>query len=478
MMDLLIDNSGIAALIAFALVLIPAVIVHELGHFFAGKSVGITILEFGIGFPPRVGRLFVWRGTEFTLNWLPLGGFVRPLGEDMVRPVDEEDSNLDRREAEERGVRDIKSVNEATPWQRILFLSAGAIANLVSAYILFVIIGMMGVALGSGLNIIYVDENSVLAEIGLQEGDIIERINGDYFITDTDLFTVIADATADTPVELQVLRGSEQEPVTLTFTPESAVSLGSVNGYVRIMGVVNEAPAGEAGIEPGDLVTTFNGQTVTSVQQLIELTQANLGNVVRLELLRGSEIIETSLTPREDPPPGEGAMGIQINSAAGYDELGVIYQLLPQQVLAQLSFRDAIQYGTDRFTNLFIAIGSIPGDLIQGNLTAAETRPVSIVGISQVGAVELQRSIEQERPVIILNYIALISIALGLTNLLPLPALDGGRILFVFIEIIRGRPIPPEREGIVHLLGLVFLLSLTVLVVINDIINPITDLLP
>jgi regulator of sigma E protease len=90
----------------------------------------------------------------------------------------------------------------------------------------------------------------------------------------------------------------------------------------------------------------------------------------------------------------------------------------------------------------------------------------------------LRESIQQERPVLILNYIAIISIALGLTNLLPLPALDGGRILFVLIEMVRGRPIPPEREGMVHLLGLVFLLSLTVVIIINDFINPISELIP
>ena len=92
-------------------------------------------------------------------------------------------------------------------------------------------------------------------------------------------------------------------------------------------------------------------------------------------------------------------------------------------------------------------------------------------------SVFLQESIEQNRPVEILNYVAIISIALGFTNLLPLPALDGGRILFVLIEMVRGKPIPPEREGFVHLLGLAFLLSLTVVIVINDIVNPVTDLI-
>ena len=120
---------------------------------------------------------------------------------------------------------------------------------------------------------------------------------------------------------------------------------------------------------------------------------------------------------------------------------------------------------------------SLPGRLLQGNADPNELRVVSPLGLSQAGGVFLQESIQQERPTLILEYIALISMALGLTNLLPIPALDGGRILFVVIEIVRGRPIPPEREGRVHMIGLLILLSLMAVVLVNDILNPITNLL-
>ena len=89
-------NDIVLAVIAFGVILIPAIIIHELGHFFAAKLVGINVLEFGIGFPPRVRRLFIWRETEFTLNLLPIGGFVRPLGEDMIGPVGEDKIKRDR----------------------------------------------------------------------------------------------------------------------------------------------------------------------------------------------------------------------------------------------------------------------------------------------------------------------------------------------------------------------------------------------
>ncbi|MBL8155526.1 MAG: site-2 protease family protein, partial [Anaerolineae bacterium] len=97
-----LTSDPLLAVVAFFVVLIPLILVHELGHFLAAKMVGITILEFGIGFPPRIRKLFTWRETEFTLNAIPLGGFVRPLGEDMIRPVDEETVEKDRQSLQER----------------------------------------------------------------------------------------------------------------------------------------------------------------------------------------------------------------------------------------------------------------------------------------------------------------------------------------------------------------------------------------
>ncbi|MEZ4666949.1 MAG: site-2 protease family protein [Anaerolineae bacterium] len=129
------ENSPIAAILSFFIVLIPLILIHELGHFLAAKAVGITILEFGLGFPPKIRRLFTWKETEFTLNWIPLGGFVRPLGEDVIRPLAEEQVNEDRAEVLKRyqpgdssespsplPIR-LKSVNEASPIARIVFMS-------------------------------------------------------------------------------------------------------------------------------------------------------------------------------------------------------------------------------------------------------------------------------------------------------------------------------------------------------------------
>ena len=115
----------------------------------------------------------------------------------------------------------------------------------------------------------------------------------------------------------------------------------------------------------------------------------------------------------------------------------------------------------------------VPAMLINGDITPSEARPVSVVGISQIAGQAAEVSVSNNNLFPILNMIAFISVALGFTNLLPIPALDGGRILFVLVEAIRGRRIEPEREGMVHVVGMLVLLGLMVLLIVQDIVNPI-----
>ncbi len=474
MLDWLLQNNQLAALIAFVIVLVPVVIIHELGHFIAGRSVGVTILEFGIGFPPRIGKLFTVWGTEFTLNWLPFGGFVRPLGEDIVSQKDSEYENMDRREAEERGLENIKSVGEAKPLQRIWFLSAGAIFNLITAFFVFIVLGLVGIP-GERLQVIHIESGSALANAGLQNNDVIASVNGENFLIAENFFEIASQT--NTPPQLTILRGEQGQEITATLSDTPAFSPQVDDFFVYIVGVADNAPADRAGMQPGDLVRRFNDEPVRSVVHLVELTNQHLGETITLGIQRGDETLTIDITPRQNPPEGEGSMGIMIDTAFHNTEAGLSYRPLPDQTIVPLSLSESIQYSAARFQGIINAIVSIPAQLSSGQITAAEARPVSIVGISQVGGFFLQESIAQDRPIELLNYVAIISIALGLTNLLPLPALDGGRILFVIIEMVRGKPIPPEREGFVHLLGLAFLLSLTVVFVINDIINPVTDLI-
>ena len=120
---------------------------------------------------------------------------------------------------------------------------------------------------------------------------------------------------------------------------------------------------------------------------------------------------------------------------------------------------------------MFKAIASIPGRLLDGSLSGEDARPISIIGISKIGGELLHRSL-RDGPSIMLHFVALVSIFLGISNLLPIPALDGGRIVFVLLEMLRGKPVNPQIEARVHQIGIVILLALGIVIMIYDVINP------
>lgn len=469
-------NGFLLSLASFVIMLVPTILLHELGHFIAGKLVGITILEFGLGFPPRLVKLFQRNGTEYTLNLLPLGGFVRPLGEDFVRPVGEDEATGDWAEARRRGIKNPKSVNQAGPWQRIFFMAAGAGMNFLSAAVVFFVMAMIGlpVVRGATVSIQSVAADSPASAAGLEIGDVIVRVDGDYI---------------DSSVALaQYLQMREGQEVTLTMeraaeTFETSLFIGespvaSVEN-VMVLAVVTDSPAGEAGLQPGDIILEGDGERFTSLQALQDFTNVRKGQSIELLIDRGGEQFTTSLIPRTDPPPNQGPIGISIGTLQTSAALGVTltdYDAIIDYEPAPIG--EAISYSASRTSETVGLILQAPIEIIRGNIEPEQARPLSIVGISQIGGQRLEESVRFQNALPILDFAAVISLALGLTNLLPIPGLDGGRIVFVIIELLRGKPIPPEREGIVHMVGLLLLLGTMSIFIINDIINPVTLSLP
>ncbi|MBI1277047.1 MAG: RIP metalloprotease RseP [Anaerolineaceae bacterium] len=483
----MLENNPIVVILAFVIVLTPLILIHELGHFFAAKSVGITILEFGLGFPPKVRKLFTWRETEFTLNWIPLGGFVRPLGEDVIRPLDDESVEEDRQEFIRRQqieadanhqIAKPKSVNEASPIARIIFMAAGAAANFILAFILFAFVALLGIQqiVGASVQVVNLDSSSVLAQSGLRQDDIITDINGNKFQNTGEFLSTYYSAT-EQPIHLNVLRGANNEQVTLTVANSTNLAPSAAQTFTQIRDVSKDSPAERADLRPNDLVVAFNGETISSIDDFRAKIQANLGKTVVLTIDRDGQTIDVTLTPRANPPQGQGALGVVIAGVQKDATLGITFVGLPQIDYVPQSLGNSIKYGYDSVVDVISSVVELPSRLMSGAITPQEARPVSVLGISQIGAVFIEQSIAQKRITPILLFIATISVGLGFFNLLPIPALDGGRILFVVIEIIRGKPIAPEREGLVHLIGLALLLSLSVLVLLNDVINPVTNVL-
>ena len=438
----------------------------------------------------------MWGETEFTLNWLPLGGFVRPLGEDMVGPAAEDKVKrdrviLERRRNEDvrlvteremlrlRGVDDRKmlSVNDAPPLSRIFFMAAGALANFATALVLFFVVALIGLSLPVGglSQVATIPAGSLFDGTAVEVGDAIEKINGEGF-ADFSAFYDLLESYQGESIAFSLIRNESGEDYQVSVRP----AFGGRAGIVQIVAVLEDSPAASAGIQAGDLVIAINYKPIPAsgdaVSAINEAARESAGKPLALTILReqedgAQERFDVTLIPRSNPPEGEGRMGVGVRSLFGLGDQtrfangGYKYELIPQ------TLPDAIAHSFRTMGETFKIIASIPGRLLDGSLSGKDARPISIIGISKIGGEFLQRSL-QEGPGLMLNFIALISIFLGISNLLPIPALDGGRIVFVLIEVLRGKPINPELEGRIHQIGIMLLLALGVIIMIYDVINP------
>lgn len=463
------------AVLSFLIVLTPLILIHEWGHFIACRMVGVTVLEFGLGFPPRAAKLFERNGTEFTLNWLPLGGFVRPLGEDFVRPVGEDATERERQayrqyqaelEALGKKVPKLKSVAEATPLQRLFFLAAGSGMNIIAAVVLLIIsatITLPPVVLG-------IAPNSPAALNGLQYGDVITAVNGVSVSATEQIEAQIkahreSDQKAE-PIRLTVARNGEQREVLLSEPTSRFPSQA-----VLITGITPNSPA-DGVFEPNDIILSVDG-AARATESIVAYVRERAGETVTFVVQRSGERLTLEVVPRRDPPPGQAAVGIGLRPL----EFDLVTGLALEDRAEGKPFIEAIGIGVQRTGFILEQLIRFPVDLVRGALTIEEARPVSVVGISQLGGQVVSAAVEDRSPLRLINFAALISLALGFTNLLPIPGLDGGRILFVLVEIIRGKPMAPEREGVIHMVGLMIILGLFVVLVVNDLVNPIGQLI-
>lgn len=460
-------NDFLLGLASFVIVLVPLVIIHEFGHFIAAKLVGITVLEFGIGFPPRAAKLFTRGDTIYTLNWLPIGGFVRPYGEDFVRPKTDQEMSSDRSEIEERGIKNPKSVFQAGPWERMFFMAAGPGINFLTALVLFIIVALVGQPFGRADVTIYdIQANSAAAQAGLQQGDIIVAVNGEA-VDSADQFNEIIDDHTNQPVALTVRRNGETFDTTMIVTPGEDTTIERV--YITT--VQDDKPA-TGKFEPEDLIIAVNGIEITSIEQLQDYTQDHENDEMIITVLRGTQTLDIPVSPTRDDD-GVVRIGIGI-TAVEPAAIGLTAVNRDEETYTRaLPLGEAVQTGVEEFIDMHVLMYEFVRDIFAGDIEPSAARPVSPVGIGQIGGPVFEQSLDEGEMYPIVLFAALISIALAITNLLPIPGLDGGRILFVVIELIRGKPMEPEREGLIHFIGVLLLLGLIFFTVINDIVNPI-----
>lgn len=418
-------------------VVAPIILIHELGHFVFGKLAGVRVEEFGLGYPPRLLRL--WRGK----GYLELGstrvtippGFRLPRRLEVGTWVDATTLQSDD------GTYVLRRLEALDPLSDDLTPSHERVAE--------------GFRMQGALTAI---EPGTLYSLNLLPMGGFTRMTGEEDPSDPRSL-----AAQPKRWRLAVMAaGPAFNIIAAAILLVSAYTTGFPTKWqVEITNVQAGSAAEEAGLQPRDIVMAVDGEYIEQgLQQLRRIIRAAPERTVELTVLREDKTLALAATPRR--------------TDEGHGLLGIVMAPWPDQsALKHYSLPEAMRTSITDLTAAIIATVELPARLAQGDVTPQEARPASMVGISEVLAFTLQQSIEWDLAFPVLQTASLISLALGLTNLLPLPALDGGRILFVLIEAIRGRRVSPEREAVFHFVGLVVLVTVMAFVMLQDIINPI-----
>ncbi len=364
----------IVTIVVFVVILGLLIFVHELGHFLAAKLLGVRVEEFGFGFPPRI--FGIKKGeTDYTLNWIPIGGFVKMTGQSDFEVEDQEKIKDDE-----------KSFLKKKPWKRAIILSAGVGMNFALAAILLSI-GFM---------------------IGLPSS------------VDQDL------------------------PAGAKISDEQ----------IQILVSQEDSPAKEAGLDSGDAILKIDEMVPKSVEDVQNYVAEHKGEEISIEIKRGEEIFSENLTLRAEYPEDDGPMGISLAETAKVSYPW--YQAIWEGIKA-----------TGRLTvQIVIAFGKLIGAMISSGQVSGEVA-------GPVGIAVLTGQVTQLGFAYILNFTALLSINLAIINILPFPALDGGHLLFLGIEKIRGKKSSKQAkiENIIHLVGFALLIALIVAITYRDVVK-------
>lgn len=409
------------------------VIVHEMGHFFTALLFGIKVEEFGIGFPPRAFAV-KFKGIDFSLNWLPIGGFVKIVGENG-------DSD------------DPRSFGKAPAWQRIIVLAAGSIMNLLLALILFTLLSISGTTEIDGPTTAVVDvmQNKPAMAAGIQPGDKIVSVNGQV-VNSSDQIRALSQQYAGQPLQMTVERNGK--PVDITVTPEKNPADGAYLG-VQLTNWISPATVDavrpgsvfdKAGLKPGDQIVDINSTTINNLPLASKLIYTG-DTPLNITVMRdGQKVGPLALDLTKDKPSETDISFVTPHHTVYYS---------PSEALGRA------------LSNTWNVIASVPRGLAMAFSGQAQGPAVTgPVGIGQVTGEIAQRSGLNG----LLNLTALLGISLFMINMLPLPALDGGRLLFIIIELLRGgRRVSPQKEGLVHFAGMMILLTFLLVITVFDV---------
>ena len=441
---------------SFIVVIGVLIFVHELGHFMAAKALGVQVLRFSLGIGPPVKGLSFRRGeTEYCISWLPIGGYVSMA-------TLEEQGAAQALEGGAASVRiDPDRVFELRPvWARGIILLAGVTMNAVFAVIAFAALaGTRGVdrTETTQVDTVWVAELPAGAEeLGtLQRGDRIAAVNGAAVTSWEELLEKLF--TLSPPVAVQV--AGRPTPLTLTVPLEEAPRTALVRAidplYAPEIDQVAGAAAQRAGVQVGDRVVAANGVPITSWLQFTRIVRASGGQPLSIEIERGGARLTLALTPERrsvtDPHTRKDLMG-------GYLGLGVREPVVHER----FGVAGAVVEGTRRSVQVAgQVVGAVFG-LVTGRVSVRELG--GPIRIGQISGEAARRGVGE-----LVWLMAVLSINLAILNLLPIPVLDGGGLLFLLAEAIRRRPLSIELRTRLTNFGLIVVAAIMLFAISNDV---------
>ena len=413
--------SFVITIIKLLIILCVVATIHEFGHFLFAKLFKMGVNEFSIGFGPKIFQK-KYKETMYSLRWIPLGGYCAIEGEDGES--DREDSFANKNAI-----------------QKIIVLVAGVLFNAILAAIIFIGIGFSVNTYNT--KITNIDENSVLSKAGVQIGDEIYSVNGKRVYISDDLLSKRSDLPSD--VEIEYIREGDKYTTTVKDAVRDV-------GYIGVSFLVNDTQtdvtneiemvasggaAVEAGLKSGDKVIEVNEIETLNSADVVNIVRENPSTTLRFKIDRDGEILEKDVNVKSQRQFSLGAFSTE--------------QVKP-----------SLKYAAISAVSNFKSIISSYVDLFKGQVSVTEMS--GIVGIGEVVS-------KSQGLLSFLNLLGIISLAVGVANIMPFPPLDGGKVVIVLIETITRKKVPAKVEAIISYIGFGLLILLTLYVTYNDIMR-------
>jgi regulator of sigma E protease len=386
-----------------------AIFIHEFGHFWVARKLGMKVEEFAVGFGPKIHSR-KRDGIEYSVRWIPAGGFVK-LPQMITAEALEGESKED--------------IPPAPPLHKILVAFAGPFMNVVFAFALATVIYFVGLPIPVNPAIIgYVEPGSAEAKLGIQEGDRIVSVNGKMVKSWQDVMQNTAFARTNLlPVVIE--HDSREITYQLQATTDNAIGLKLLNldprDHPEVMDVISGGAGEKAGLQRGDRIISFAGVPIASREQLIDLIRKRGGQPTDMRVDRGAQKVSLNITPMVDPTTKGGRIGVALGVSS--TQIYIVQKPGPPP--------------WEQVRNETGKIFSMIGALIHSRETGVGAKDLA----GPVGILAILANAVNNDYRLALSFLVMLNINLAIINLLPFPVLDGGHILMAIIEKIRRRPL-------------------------------------